>query len=251
MDTPEPTLAASRRMLATQVALAGRMLALAGHEDLTLGHVSARGDNNIVYIKRNGLGLREVTPSGVLAIDMERRKLAGEGPVHLEAVLHTEVYRHRPDVGAVVHTHPPFTTALGATTARLEMLGHDAVLFKDGLPIFDETAELIVEPDQGRAVARALGSHRAVLLRNHGVLVVGKDVPTATLAALTLERAVHIQMIASSLGPLSPMTSEMVERLYASKYREEFVEAYWQYLIRQLQQHGMDIGANPILESDQ
>ena len=52
--------------------------------------------------------------------------------MHLETVLHTEVYRARPDVGAVVHGHPPYATALGATSAELELLTHDAVLFADG-----------------------------------------------------------------------------------------------------------------------
>lgn len=228
--------------VATMVALACRILAAGGHEDFTLGHVSARGGAETVYIKRNGLGLREVTPDDVLTIDLDRRKLAGDGDVHLEAVLHTEVYRLRSDVGAVIHTHPPYATALGATAARLEMLGHDAVLFKDGLPIFDETAELITHEEQGRAVARALGPHRAVLLRNHGVLVVGKDVPAAVFAALTLERAAQVQAIASSLGPLRPMADEMAECLYPSKYRDEFIDGYWNFLVRQLRRQGLDDG---------
>src|SRR5579864_9701836 len=130
------SLATHHSPLTTIVALACRILAAGGHEDFTLGHVSARdGAEDTVYIKRNGLGLHEVTPDDVLTIDLDRRKLAGEGDVHLEAVLHTEVYRLRADVGAVIHTHPPYATALGASAARLEMLGHDAVLFKDGLPI--------------------------------------------------------------------------------------------------------------------
>ena len=54
-------------------------------------------------------------------------------------MLHTEVYRARPDVGAVVHGHPPYATALGATVRDLELLTHDGVLFADGVAVFDET----------------------------------------------------------------------------------------------------------------
>ena len=147
-------------------------------------------------MKPNGLGLEEVTPDDVLTIDMDGTRLSGEGPVHLEYVLHTEIYRARPDIGAVVHTHPPYATAFGATDARLELLNHDAVLFREGLAYFDDTAELIVRPEQGAAVARALGERRALVMRGHGVIVTGKTVPWATYAALTLERVLRIQAIA-------------------------------------------------------
>lgn len=230
------------RQLRTQVAWACRILARHGHTDFTLGHVSTRGLENSVYMKRNGLGLNEITPDDVLAIDLNGNKLAGHGEVHLEAVLHTEVYRARPDVGAVIHTHPPYAVALGATAAPLEIINHDAVLFYDGVAVFEDTVELIVSAEQGQAVARALGSRKAVLLRNHGVLVVGKNVPWAAITALTLERAIQIQAIARSLGPLRPISPEMAEQLYPAKYKDKFIEKYWDYLIRQMQQDRPDAG---------
>ena len=227
--------------LPEQVAWACRILALQGHGDFTLGHVSAR-DGDLIHMKRNGIGLEEVTPGDVLTIDLDGRKVAGEGRVHLEAVLHTEVYRERPDVGAVIHTHPPYGTALGATHATLELLNHDAVLFREGLAYFDETAELIARPEQGAAVARALGDKRVLMMRGHGVLVVGKTVPWAVYAALTLERAVQIQAIAGTLGELRPMSAEMAARVYPDKYRDEYLDTYWRYLIRQVRRAGLDDG---------
>src|SRR6478672_6508994 len=98
--------------LREQVAWACRILALGGHGDYTLGHVSARSaDGRHVLMKPNGLGLEEVRPEDVLVLDLEGTRLAGEGPVHLEYVLHTEIYKARPDVGSVVHSHPPYATA--------------------------------------------------------------------------------------------------------------------------------------------
>jgi L-fuculose-phosphate aldolase len=233
----------SEQALKEQIAWACRILALGGHGDLTLGHVSAFDpQTNRCYMKRRGLGLEEVTPRDVLAIDLTGDKVGGDGKVHLEAVLHTEVYKARPDVGAVVHTHPVYTTALGSTSARLEFVSHDAVLFPDGLGLFEQTAGLITLPEQGQAVARALGSHRAVLMRNHGVLVVGKDVPWAVLAALTLERAARIQFVASALGPLKTIDPEMVAQMYPDKYRDSFIEQYWDYLIRKVRRAGLDDG---------
>src|SRR3954467_240733 len=157
-DRTEETVDTSLR---EQVAWACRILALGGHGDYTLGHVSARSaDGRQILMKPNGLGLEEVCPGDVLVLDLDGTRLAGDGPVHLEYVLHTEIYKARPDVQSVVHSHPPYATALGATDAKLELLNHDAVLFHEGLAYFDDTAELIVRPDQGAAVAAALGEKR-------------------------------------------------------------------------------------------
>ena len=240
---PERTAEAVDADLREQVAWSGRILAMAGHGDYTLGHVSARAATSLhILMKPNGLGLEEVTPSDILALDMDGSRLSGEGPIHLEYVLHTEIYKARPDVGAVVHTHPPYATAFGATDATLELLNHDAVLFREGIAYFDDTAELIVRPDQGAAVAAALGDRRVLVMRGHGLVVTGETVPWATYAALTLERVLRIQSIARSLGNLLPMTAEMADRVYPQKYRDDHLAKYWDYLVRQVRRVGLDEG---------
>lgn len=226
--------------LREQVAWSCRILAQDGQGDYTLGHVSARAaDRQSVLMKRYGLGLEEVTPADVLRIDFDGTLLEGEGRVHLEYVLHTEIYRVRPDVQSVIHTHPPYTTAFGATDARLEMLNHDAVLFREGLASFDGTAELIQTAAQGAQVAAALSAHRAILLRGHGVVLTGASVPWATYTALTLERVLRIQSLARSFGSLMPMSGEMADRVYPDKYRDGHVASYWDYLIRGLRRAGL------------
>jgi L-fuculose-phosphate aldolase len=230
----------SDEALREQIAWSCRILAHDGQGDYTLGHASARGeDGETVLMKRYGIGLEEVTPADVLRIDLEGNLLEGDGRVHLEYVLHTEIYRVRPDVHSVIHTHPPYTTAFGATDARLEMLNHDAVLFRDGLASFDGTAELIQTAKQGEQVAAALGDHLAILLRGHGVVVTGKSVPWSTYTALTLERVLRIQSLARSFGNLMPMSSDMANRVYPDKYRDGHVASYWDYLIRGLQRAGL------------
>jgi len=124
--------------LREQVACACRILALEGYADLTLGHVSGRIPGTpTIYIKRKGIALGEAEPDDVIAFELDDADALDSPEMHLEAVLHTEVYRARPDVGAVVHGHPPHATALSATGASLELLTHDAVLFVDGLPVYD------------------------------------------------------------------------------------------------------------------
>jgi len=221
--------------LREQVACACRILASEGYADLTLGHVSVRGPEGEVWIKRKGVSLDEVEPEDVVSLD------DADAVLHLETVLHTGVYRARADVGAVVHGHPPHATALGATTADLALLTHDGVLFADGVGRFDDP-DLIVDDDQGDRVASALGSRRAVLLLNHGVLVVGKDVPWAVLTAVTLERAARLQSIASALGELRPMSRELAAELLPVKYRDEFVDEYWAAWQRQVGQGDGGVG---------
>ncbi len=232
--------------LRDQVAWACRILALEGYVDLTLGHVSARpAGERTLYIKRKGVALDEVARDDVVPLDLDADQ-ADQGPeMHLEAVIHTEIYKLRPDVGAVVHGHPPFATALGATEASIEFLTHDAVLFPEGVSVFEETADLITAPEQGRAVAEALGARRALLLANHGVVVVGKDVPWAVLAAITLERAARIQSIARSLGPLRSLSAASAERLHSSKYQDRLVEEYWASWIRRVRRASQADGTPP------
>jgi ribulose-5-phosphate 4-epimerase/fuculose-1-phosphate aldolase len=126
--------------LRRQVATACRVIALEGYVDLTLGHVSAReAGERTVWIKRMGVALDEVEPEDVIAFDLDDGEALERPGYHLESVMHAAVYHARPDVNAVIHGHPVYATALGSTDAELLMLTHDAVLFVDGLGVFDRS----------------------------------------------------------------------------------------------------------------
>ena len=228
--------------LRRRVAVACRIIALEGYLDLTLGHVSAREPGSgTVWIKRKGVGLDEVEPDDVIALDLADESAFEGADYHLESVMHAEIYRVRPDVGSVIHGHPIYGTALGATSTSLEFLTHDAVLFTDGLGVYDEGPALITRRDQGEAVAQALGGRRAALLRNHGVVVAGEDVRWAVLTAVTLERATRFQFIASALGPSRPIPADSAELLRPQKYQESFLDDYWGAWERRVARAGMPL----------
>jgi len=230
-------MAAVAQSLQEQVAWACRILAAEGYADLTLGHVSARAADGSIWIKRKGVALAEVEADDVVSVEDT------DAVLHLETVLHTGVYAVRADVGAVVHGHPPYATALGATTADLVPLTHDGILFADGVARFDDP-DLIVDDDKGGAVAVALGERRALLMANHGVLVVGNDIPWAVLTAVTLERAARLQSIAHSFGELQPIDTQVAKELQPVKYRDEFVSEYWEAWQRQLDRAGGGLGGD-------
>jgi L-fuculose-phosphate aldolase len=231
------------RRLVEDVAWACRILAMLGYEDLTLGHVSARAsDGHTVYIKRKGVALGEVVPADVLAVDLRPETGSDAEGMHLETVLHTEVYKRRCDVRSVVHGHPPYATAFGATDAEFAYLTHDSVLFIDGISTYDGVPDLIIDEEQGAAVAEALGSGTALLLRNHGVLVAERDVRWAVLASVLLERAIQLQTIASTVGSLHPIPQLQLAGIHSVKYQSHFAGEYWDAWVRALRRTGRAFG---------
>jgi L-fuculose-phosphate aldolase len=228
-------------LLRVHVATACRIIAMEGYVDLTLGHVSAREPGSrTIWIKRKGPALDEVEPADVIALDLDDPDALASPDYHLESVMHTEVYRVRPDVSSVIHGHPLHSTALGATRSELHILTHDAVLFADGIGIFDDGPDLVTDAARGAKVAAALGPRRAALLKNHGVVIAGEDVRWAVLTAVVLERAVRFQSIARSLGELDPISPEDARALLPRKYRAEFMDEYWSAWERKVELTALD-----------
>lgn len=234
VNKPAAWLALNAEDAALQVALGSRIMSTLG-EDLTLGHVSVRHEcGNLISIKRKGISLAEVSTSDSLIVDLKDPDGLSVPEMHLEALIHTEIYRARPDVGAVIHSHPVYSTALSATNADLEYLTHDSVLFHDGLGRYRDSADLITTSNQGQRVTGALGDRRAVLLQNHGVVCVGEDIRWAILAAITLERSLKIQILAHQLGSLKPLTAAEVKKIFPVKYQDRFLNEYWERWVREL-----------------
>ena len=131
------------------VATASRILAAAGQGDLIWGHASARDpDGHGVWLKSARWGLEEVTPDRVHLVSEDGQVLEGGGQRHSEYPIHTEVMIARPDVGGVVHTHPPHAVALAATGQALRPVSHAANYFvPPDVPRFTGTGDLIV-PDR-------------------------------------------------------------------------------------------------------
>lgn len=215
------------------MATACRVLHAEGHEHLVFGHVSARAEDGTIWVKAAGAGLEEVTPDHVAQMSEDGEPLGDGPPLHDEMALHTEVYRARPDVGAIVHTHAPASIALGLFHPRIPVLSQDAVQLAGRTALY-EHAHLVTTPEQGRELAERLGDGRAVLLRAHGLLTVGEDVPEATLYAVLVERAARLQGLAASFGEAEEMKAADLESLDAhfEGNRRRRIQTIWDYLTR-------------------
>ncbi|MDP9417201.1 MAG: class II aldolase/adducin family protein [Actinomycetota bacterium] len=220
------------------VSLACRVLGEADQGDLIWGHVSARDpEGRGVWMKAAGLGFDEVSPDDVVLVSWDGGVLSGTGSRHAEFPIHTEVMRARGDVGSVIHTHSPAAVALGALGVPLRPISHEANLFvPPDIVRFTSTGDLILTPELGRGVAAALGDRNACLLVNHGVVVVGPDVPAATVTAHLLDRACRMQLTAMAAGgwpTWSPPGESLAKRQHC--YPEPLLQGAWEYLVRRLE----------------
>jgi ribulose-5-phosphate 4-epimerase/fuculose-1-phosphate aldolase len=199
--------------LRRSLADACRLLAAEGHEAFELGHASVRGPGgDRFWVKPAGIGLGEMTADLSLLCDLDGKVVDGAGRLHREQPIHAAIYRARPDVGAVVHTHPPHTVAFSASDAAFALVSQDSLPFREGIARFD-SARLIVTPEQGDALARALGDREAVVMRNHGLTVVGGSLEEAVVLAVSFERGLATQLEATAFGTLREIPAGEVEGL--------------------------------------
>jgi L-ribulose-5-phosphate 4-epimerase len=222
------------RELAERLALACRVVALRGHGDLIFGHLSVRvpGSADRILMKGHAIGLDEMGPEDVLLMDLEGNRLDGRRERHLEWPIHTEILRARPDVAAVVHTHPLHSVAVGASEQDLEPItAHGCYFTPPRVPKFNDTTDLITTQELGRALARALGGHKAVLLRNHGAAVVGTSIEEAAVAAVLLEEACEVQLTTQQLGP-HQVSSDADAIARRERVFPRYTGQLWDYLVR-------------------
>jgi L-ribulose-5-phosphate 4-epimerase len=181
---------------------AGRVLAQEKQGDYVAGHVSLRlaDDPNLFLMKPAGVGLEEMTDENIIIVDIEGNKVSGGGGRHNEVFIHSEVLRARPDCNAVIHTHAVYAVVFSSLGKPLLPVSNDGAFFAGGLPVFDETTELIVTQQRGKAVARDLGGHGALLLRNHGIVTAAASMEEAVWLALKLNQACHAQLMAEWAG---------------------------------------------------
>ncbi len=180
----------------------------------TSGNVSVRlppsQGRELVAITPSRVPYRTLRPEHVLVIDFEGHPVEGDGVPSSEALTHLAVYRARADVGAVIHTHSVYATALAVAGQEIPpivdeqvvVLGGPVCVAEYGMPATEELARHAVE---------ALGWRGAVLLRNHGALGVGRDLEETLAVVALVERVAKVYVIARLLGEAQPLPAEVVE----------------------------------------
>jgi ribulose-5-phosphate 4-epimerase/fuculose-1-phosphate aldolase len=215
----------------------GLVLEAAGQGDLTRGHISVRvpGNPELFFMKPHSFGFDEITMQNIVICNLDGEKVGGGGRRHSEVFIHSEIFRARPDVNSVIHSHPDHAVALSATGSPVLPISQPGAAFADGVPYYTGTMELIRTREMGLGVARALGSHKAVMLRNHGVAVVGATVDESVILAIMLDNACRIQLLAQAAGGIGEQfAADNVERLHDTIVRAEQYAINFEFLRRKV-----------------
>lgn len=186
---------------------------------MSLGHVSARNPGDeVVWIKPRGLGLEEVSPETLLAIDLEGRRVCGQGEPPGEWAIHTEVYRAHSAVNCVIHTHSFWAVVFGVTGLPFRVLTQHGVVFYRGVRILPESPLVIDNRADGAKLAAALGDANVLLLPNHGVVIAASSVEEAVLLALNLEKALKVLVLVAMCGRTGRVTDPASAAALGSRF---------------------------------
>lgn len=218
-----------------QLIWAGKVLVGQGQDDFTRGHISFRLPDtpSLFFMKPHSVGLDEITMENILTIGLDGNVVAGTARRHSEVYIHSEIFKARADVQCILHTHPPYSVALSATGRPMRAYSQPGALFFENVGVYTDTINLIRTTEMGAGVAKALGPHRAVLLKNHGIVVVGASVAETVVGAIMLENAAQVQLIAEAAGDPAPEFPRAdVEKLKHDISRPEQFKINFDYLVR-------------------
>ena len=215
-------------------ALTCRILFDRGHDSGLAGQISARGPQpGTFYTQRLGLGFDEISASNLLLVNEDLEVLEGDGMANPANRFHSWLYRARPDVNCIIHTHPTHVAALSMLEVPLQ------VSHMDVCPLYDDCAFLEAWPgvpvgnEEGEIIAAALGDKRAILLTHHGQLSTGADIEQACVTANLIERAAQLQLLAMSAGTIKPIDPALGREAHDWIARPKRHGAAFNYFARQ------------------
>ena len=214
---------------------AGRVMFSEGLGDYVAGHISLRLPDNpsLFLMKPAGIGVEEMNEDNIIVVDLDGMKVEGVSNRHNEVFIHSEVLRARPDVNSVVHAHPIHTVAFSSLGKALRAVGNDGTIFASGVPVFDETTDLITTSERGAAVAQTLGARPALILLNHGIVTAGGSVEESVWLGMKLERACQTQLLAENAGgPQFFVKEEDLASKQKKAYRPDLYNNAFDYALR-------------------
>ena len=180
----------------------------------TGGNVSGRDpESGLVVIKPSGVKYPDMKPEHLIVIDLDGKIVEGSLSPSSDTASHLYIYRHRPDVGGIVHTHSPYATAFAAVNKPIPVY-LTAIADEFGGPIPVGGFALIGGEEIGKVVVESIGSSPAVLLKNHGVFTIGKNAEAAVKAAVMTEDVARTVWYALQIGTPDVIPAEDVAKLH-------------------------------------
>jgi len=185
------------------LAVAFRLFGHFGFDEGTAGHITARDPELLDHFWVNPLGMnfKQIRVKDLLLVNDRGEVVDGNWPVNAAAfVIHSQIHAARPDVVSAAHAHSIYGKAWSSLRRPLDPLTQDACAFYGDHALFDDYTGAVLDLEEGKRIAHALGSCKAAILSNHGLLTVGHSVEEAAWWFITMERTCQAQLLAEAAG---------------------------------------------------
>ncbi|MFH8488100.1 class II aldolase/adducin family protein [Streptomyces longisporoflavus] len=203
MPPVHDSLADERRYRKERLAGALRIFGRLGYEDGVSGHITARDPEHedCFWVNPFGMPFKHITVGDLVLANAQGQVVEGRHHVNQAAfTVHAQAHLARPDVVAVAHCHSLHGRALSTLGELLDPITQESCAFYESHALYDGYTGVVVDSDEGRRIATALGDHKAVILRNHGLLTVGDSVDAAAWWFIAMERSCQVQLSARAAG---------------------------------------------------
>jgi ribulose-5-phosphate 4-epimerase/fuculose-1-phosphate aldolase len=198
------SIAEERLHLKQKLAGAFRIFSKFGFGEGVAGHITARDPEfkDTFWVNPFGVHFSQITVTNLIRVDHEGKVVEGNHPVNTAAfAIHSRIHSARPDVVAAAHTHSIYGRTWSTLGKPLATITQDACAFYNDHVVYDDYGGVVVELDEGSRIAKALGSHKAAILQNHGLLTVGSTVDAAAWWYIAMERCCQVQLMAEAAAP--------------------------------------------------
>jgi L-fuculose-phosphate aldolase len=217
----ESTLSPSEMDLRRQLVRFGRWVHRLGYTPGTAGNLSVRLDEHLILATPTGCSKALLHSADMVIVDNDGHKLSGMRNVTSEIGMHLAVYRMRPDIQAIVHTHPPIATAFAACGKALDQPICAEIIMTTGLVPLAPYATTGTE-EVSASLQPFIPGHDAILLANHGLLTYGPSLTDAFMKTETVEHFAQVCLSAHQLGGAIPLREADIEKLRQARARYTF-----------------------------
>lgn len=185
------------------LAAAFRIFAERGFDEGVAGHISVRDPILTDHFWLNPLSqhFSQIRVSDLILVNEDGEVVIGEEPINAAAfAIHSEIHKARPDVHAACHAHSVYGKAFSVFGRELDMITQDSLRFYKSHSVYTQFGGVVLDREEGKRIAKALGSGKAVILQNHGLLTVGQSVDEAAFWFISLDKTCHAQLLADAVS---------------------------------------------------
>jgi ribulose-5-phosphate 4-epimerase/fuculose-1-phosphate aldolase len=191
-----------------------RLFSKFGFDEGVAGHITARDPelDDHFWVNPFGMHFSHIKASDLILVNHQGDVVQGDRPVNGAAfAIHSQVHAARPDAVAAAHSHSTYGRAFSTLGKPLDPITQDVCAFYDDHELFDDYTGVVLDVEEGKRIAHALGENKAAILRNHGLLTVGHSVDEAVWWFITMERSCQVQLLAEAAGTPVLIDPEMAK----------------------------------------